>query len=99
MIKHNYRIFFDIVKHPIITDKSTRLIENNQYSFAVSLATTKSIIKEAIEHIFNVQVSAVNTMRLPIKRRRVRNIIGKKPRYKKAIVTLSSQETINLLPK
>ena len=97
MIKNQPSVFFDIIKYPIITDKSTRLIENNQYSFAVDRTITKKIIKQAIEYIFNVKVHSVNTMHLPIKKRRFRNFIGKKSHYKKAIVTLTNQDSINLL--
>nr|YP_009294190.1 ribosomal protein L23 [Hildenbrandia rubra]AOM67432.1 ribosomal protein L23 [Hildenbrandia rubra] len=99
MVKQKSSVLFDIIKYPIITDKSTQLIENNQYSFAVDCKVNKEIIKQAIEYIFDVQVCSVNTMRLPIKKRKVRNIIGRKPRYKKAIVTLSKNYTINLLSK
>nr|YP_009296737.1 ribosomal protein L23 [Apophlaea sinclairii]AOM65877.1 ribosomal protein L23 [Apophlaea sinclairii] len=97
MIKIHPSTFFDVIKYPIITDKTTRLIEENQYSFAVDCKTNKYIIKQAIEYIFNVQVCSVNTMYMAIKKRKIRNIAGKKAQYKKAIVKLASKNTINLL--
>jgi large subunit ribosomal protein L23 len=85
-----------IVKYPIITDKATRLLENNQYSFVVDRYSNKLTIKTAIEYLFNVKVIKVNTCRLPRKKKRVGKYIGWKPQYKKAIVTLSEGDVINL---
>ena len=85
-----------IIKYPIITDKGTRLLENNQYSFVVDRYSDKLTIKSAIEYLFNVKVIKVNTCRLPRKKKRVGKYIGWKPQYKKAIVTLSEGDVINL---
>ena len=85
-----------IVKYPIITDKATRLLENNQYSFVVDRYSDKIEIKEAIENLFDVKVIKLNTCRLPRKKKRVGRYIGWKPQYKKAIVTLSEGDVINL---
>ena len=85
-----------IVKYPIITDKATRLLENNQYSFVVDRYSDKIEIKEAIESLFDVKVIKVNTCRLPRKKKRVGQYIGWKPQYKKAIVTLLEGDVINL---
>jgi large subunit ribosomal protein L23 len=85
-----------IIKYPIITDKATRLLENNQYSFIVDRYSDKLMIKTAIEYLFNVKVIKVNTCRLPRKKKRVGKYIGWKPQYKKAIVTLSEGDVINL---
>jgi large subunit ribosomal protein L23 len=86
----------EIIKYPIITDKATRLLENNQYSFIVDRYSDKSSIKTAIEYLFTVKVIKVNTCRLPRKQKRVGKYIGWKPQYKKAIVTLSEGDVINL---
>lgn len=86
----------EIIKHPIITDKATRLLENNQYSFIVDRYSNKISIKAAIECLFNVKVIKINTSRLPRKKKRVGKYIGWKPQYKKAIVTLSEGDVINL---
>nr|ATN40755.1 ribosomal protein L23 [Gomphoneis minuta var. cassieae] len=85
-----------IIKYPIITDKATRLLENNQYSFVVDRYSDKVNIKSAIESLFSVKVIKINTCRLPRKKKRVGKYIGWKPQYKKAIVTLSEGDVINL---
>jgi large subunit ribosomal protein L23 len=85
-----------IVKYPIITDKATRLLENNQYSFIVDRYSDKIEIKEAIQNLFEVKVIKVNTCRLPRKKKRVGKYLGWKPQYKKAIVTLSEGDVITL---
>ena len=85
-----------IIKYPLITDKATRLLENNQYSFIVNRYSDKIAIKTAIEYLFNVKVIKINTCRLPRKKKRVGKYIGWKTQYKKAIVTLSEGNVINL---
>jgi len=85
-----------IIKYPIITEKSTRLLENNKYSFIVDRYSDKLTIKAAIEDFFNVKVMKVNTCCLPRQQKRVGKYIGWKPKYKKAIVTLSEGDVINL---
>jgi ribosomal protein L23 len=64
-----------IVKYPIITDKATRLLENNQYSFVVDRYSDKTRIKAAIEYLFNVKVVKINTCRLPRKKNVLVNIL------------------------
>ena len=85
-----------VIKYPIITDKATRLLENNQYSFIVDRYSDKITIKTAIEYLFKVKVIKVNTCHLPRKQKRVGKYIGWKSNYKKAIVTLSEGNVINL---
>ena len=85
-----------VIKYPIITDKATRLLENNQYSFVVDRYSDKITIKTAIEYLFNVKVVKINTCRLPRKKKRVGKYIGWKPQYKKAVITLSEGDVINL---
>ena len=85
-----------VIKYPIITDKATRLLENNQYTFIVDRYSNKITIKSAIEYLFHVKVIKVNTCRLPRKKKRVGKYIGWKSQYKKAIVTLSEGDVINL---
>lgn len=94
--KTSTRQLVDLIKYPIITDKATRLLELNQYSFATAKNTTKGDIKKAIEYIFNVKVLSVNTYNTPKKTRRVGRFIGSKTRYKRAIVTLAEGNSINL---
>ena len=91
-----YRSNTQIIKYPIITDKATRLLENNQYSFIVDPYSDKITIKAAVEYLFDVKVLKINTCRLPKKKKRVGKYLGVKPQYKKAIVTLSEGDVINL---
>ena len=86
----------NIIKYPIITDKATRLLENNQYSFIVDRSSNKLAIKATIESLFNVKVIKINTCRLPRKQKRVGKYIGWKSQYKKAIVRLAEGDVINL---
>lgn len=92
----SYQRNTQIIKYPIITDKATRLLENNQYSFIVDRYSNKPTIKATIEYLFNVKVIQVNTCRLPRKQKRVGKYIGWKPQYKKAIVRLAEGDVINL---
>jgi len=86
----------NIIKYPLITDKATRLLEKNQYSFIVDPSSDKINIKKSIEYLFNVKVIKVNTCHLPKKQKRVGKFLGWKSHYKKAIVTLAEGNTINL---
>ena len=86
----------NIIKYPLITDKATRLLENNQYSFIVDRNSDKITIKNAIEYLFDVKVIKVDSCRLPRKKKRVGRYIGWKPQYKKAIVTLAKGDVIDL---
>jgi large subunit ribosomal protein L23 len=86
----------NIIKYPLITDKATRLLENNQYTFLVDRYADKIKIKTAIEYLFTVKVVKVNTCRLPRKQKRVGKYMGWKPQYKKAIVSLAEGDVINL---
>ena len=86
----------NIIKHPILTEKMIRLIEQNQYSFAVDSKADKTAIKYAVEELFNVKVISVNTSLLPLRKRRVGKFIGTKARYKRAIVKLAPENSITL---
>ena len=86
----------NIIKYPLITDKATRLLENNQYTFIVDRESDKITIKNTIEFLFDVKVTKVNSCRLPRKKKRVGKYIGWKAQYKKAIVTLAKGDVIDL---
>ena len=96
MNKSKIRHLLTVIKKPIITDKTTKLLENNQYCFQVDPRVNKLIIKEAIEYIFNVKVKQVNTCHKSPKKRKVGRFTGYRGHYKKAIVTLSKNDKINL---
>jgi large subunit ribosomal protein L23 len=89
----------DLVLRPIVTEKATLLLEQNKYVFEVILKATKPEIKAAIESLFDVKVTGVNTIRPPRKKRRVGRFLGYKPQYKRAIVTLREGDSITLFPE
>ena len=99
MTEYNPRDLADSVLRPIVTEKATLLLEQNKYVFDVVLKTSKPQIKAAIESLFNVKVTAVNTIRPPRKKRRVGKFVGYKPQYKRAIVTLAEGDSITLFPE
>lgn len=90
---NNYR---DIIKAPIITEKSSTLAQNNTYVFSVDIKANKTQIKDAIEKIFNVKVENVNTINVKPKKKRVGRYAGKTQRVKKAIVKLQNGSSIEL---
>jgi large subunit ribosomal protein L23 len=90
----NQKSVLDLIKYPILTEKTIRLLEQNQYSFAVALKADKNSIKTAIEQLFDVKVLAVNTAIQPIKKRRVGRFIGKKAQVKRAVVKLAPENSI-----
>ena len=99
MPKFNSRDLADLIIKPIVTEKATLLLEQNKYVFDVLPKATKPAIKAAIEDLFNVTVTKVNTLRLPRKQRRVGRFVGYKPQYKRAIVTLQEGDSITLFPE
>jgi len=90
---------FDIILAPIITEKASGLASQNQYQFKVLKNANKTLIKEAIEEIYGVKVEKVRTIKVPEKPRRLGRFFGKKPGYKKAIVTLKEGYSIEIAPK
>ena len=86
---------YDIIKKPITTEKSTNLQQFNQYSFIVSKNSNSLEIKEAIEKIFKVKVSKVNTAILRGKGKTFKGQFGFRKDAKRAIVTLNEGNTID----
>ena len=87
---------YKIILKPIVTEKATRLSEFNKVVFLVSESSNKLEIKYAVEKIFSVKVSSVNTIKIKGKSKRFKGIMGKRNDIKKAIVTLESGNTIDL---
>ena len=87
---------FDVLIRPIITEKTTLLMQENKYTFQVPLAANKVEIRKAVESIFNVKVEKVATIRVLGKTKRMGRTMGKRSDYKKAIVTLKAGESIEL---
>ena len=86
---------FSIIKKPLMTEKSTNLNQYNQYSFVVSSDSCSYEIKKAIEKIFKVKVTKVNTSIMRGKLKSFKGSLGYKKDYKKAIVKLSEGNTIH----
>ncbi len=90
----NYR---DIIKAPIVTEKSAKLAqENNTFTFSVDVRANKTQIKQAIEKIFNVEVESVNTINVKPRKKRVGKYTGMTNKVKKAIVKLKEGSSIEL---
>ena len=85
----------DIIIRPLITEKSSRLMELNKYSFEVHLSANKIQIRKAIEEIFKVKVTAVHILNIHPKPKRMGAFIGKTRSWKKAIVSLAPGERID----
>lgn len=86
---------YQVLKRPILTEKTDYQRDHNQYIFEVDRRANKHQIKEAVEKIFDVRVVAVNTMVLKPKRRRMgRKIIVSRLAWKRAVVTLAPGERI-----
>jgi large subunit ribosomal protein L23 len=88
---------YDVVRYPVVTEKSTMLLEKaNAYVFVVDKHAAKPDIKGAVERIFNVKVLSVNTILNKGKRRVFRGRRGKRADFKKAIVKLVAGNVIEL---
>lgn len=87
---------YEIIRSPMITEKSTIITEYNQVSFKVPLDATKPEIREAIEALFKVKVTSVNTLRQKGKVKRFRGFKGKRNDFKKAMVTLAEGDSIDI---
>lgn len=96
--EYNPRDLADLILKPIVTEKATLQMEDNKYVFDVLPKATKPEIRAAIESLFDVKVTSVNTLKLPRKQRRVGRFVGYKAQYKRAIVTLQEGDSIELFP-
>lgn len=99
MTKTQPRDLPDLILQPIVTEKATLLLEQNKYVFDVAAKATKPEIRAAIEDLFSVTVTKVNTLCPPRRKRRVGKFIGYKPQYKRAVVTLAEGDSITLFPE
>lgn len=80
----------DLIKRPIITERSTELMEAGKYVFEVDKRANKTEIRQAVEKVFGVKVEQVNTLRVPGKKKRVGKHVGYTSERKKAIVKLAA---------
>ena len=86
----------DVLIKPVISEKSYRLVDDGKYTFLVAPDANKTQIRQAVEQVFRVKVTGVNTINRPGKRRRTRYGWGKRPDTKRAIVTLAPGERIDV---
>ena len=88
---------YDTILRPIITEKATMANERGQVTFAVAITATKPQIKAAVEMLFNVKVTAVNTIVQKGKAKTFKGRPGRRSNMKKAIVTLAEGQNIDLM--
>ncbi len=92
--------YFDVLRRPLVTEKSNyQSSKLNQYSFEVSPEATRTLVKDAIETLFDVDVLKVNIINAPAKRgrrARSRRLLVRRPGYKKALVTLAEGQSLEI---
>jgi large subunit ribosomal protein L23 len=91
---------YEVLRRPLITEKSNYQSRKlNQYAFEVANEATKTLVKDAIETLFDVKVESVNIINNPAKRgrrARSRRLLVRRPGYKKAIITLQTGQTLEI---
>lgn len=87
---------YDVLVRPIITEKSSKAAELNKLTFAISPRATKQDVKNAVETLFKVEVTKVNTINIDGKVKRFRGKPGQRSTIRKAIVTLAAGQSIDL---
>ncbi len=86
----------DILLAPVVSEKSYSLLDENKYTFLVAPQANKTEIKIAVEAVFSVKVTSVNTINRTGKKRRTRQGFGKRPDTKRAIVTVADGQSIDI---
>lgn len=87
---------YDIIKRPVITEKTTMLIEERKYTFEVAAGANKIDVKKAVEEVFDVEVIKVNIINVRKKARKVGKYEGMRPAIRKAIVTLAEGQKLDV---
>ena len=89
---------YDVLRRPLVTEKTNYQNKLNQYTFVVLDNATRTLVKDAVEKLFDVKVASVNIINTPAKRgrRRNRRLLVRRPGCKKAIVTLAEGETLSI---
>jgi large subunit ribosomal protein L23 len=88
-----------VLRAPLVSEKTARIQENNQYVFEVALTATKADVKSAVESLFNVTVEAVNVMNVKGKNKTFRNRAGRRGDWRKAYVRLADGQSIDVMAK
>jgi large subunit ribosomal protein L23 len=91
---------YEVLRRPLVTEKTSyQSARLNQYSFEVAQDATRTMVKDAVETLFDVTVERVNVIMVPAKRGRrakSRRLLVRKPGYKKAVVTLAEGQTLQI---
>lgn len=87
---------YELLRSPVITEKATLLSEHNQVTFRVPMDANKIEVRKAVETVFGVKVTAVNTLVTKGKTKRFRGRMGRRADVKKAIVTLAEGDSIDI---
>ncbi len=87
---------YEVLRRPVVTEKNSIMMDQNKYAFEVEKAATKEQVKQAIEKVFNVKVTAVNMITVPAKPRGFGRMKGQRSAWKKAIVTLKPGDKIEV---
>ena len=87
---------YDVILGPVITEKATMGSEHGQVTFRVAMTATKPEIKRAVEGLFDVKVTAVNTLRVKGKTKMWKGRPGRRSDYKKAVVSLADGQMIDV---
>ena len=97
MTTHKFSMerLYDVLRHPVITEKATLESNHNQVTFRVPLDATKAEIKAAVETLFKARVKAVNTLIRKGKTKRFRGTIGQRSDVENAVVTLEPGQTVD----
>ena len=91
-----YKDHRDVLLSPVVSEKSYALLDQNKYTFLVHKESNKTEIKIAVEKVFNVKVTSVNTINRPGKRRRTRSGWGSRPDTKRAIISVAEGQRIDI---
>jgi len=86
----------DVIIQPVISEKSTEMMEQNKYVFKVQIKANKQMVRSAIKELFGVTPEKVNIMKVRGKTKRLRYQFGNRPAWKKAIVTLNESDSIEI---
>ncbi|WKX02251.1 50S ribosomal protein L23 [Candidatus Mycoplasma mahonii] len=89
----------EVIKYPILSEKTYAQMENHVYTFAVDFRANKAQVKKVVEFIFDVKVEKVNIMTVQKKPKKLGRFEGFKNRFKKAVVTLKDGQKINIFPE
>ena len=96
-MKSNTKTVYEVLRRPLVTEKGNVLRDDqNQYLFEVAMDATKAKIRDAVEKLFDVRVEGVRTVVVRGKLKRVGRHVGKRNNWKKAVVTLNSEDKIEV---